>query len=281
MNKVENGNHLTVDEIEIKLLLDAIFLKYGYDFRNYSRASIKRRITQHKTIAGYQKLSDLQHQILVEEPAFRKLLHDLSVNVTEMFRDPLFYKKFRTDIVPILQTYPFVRLWVAGCSTGEEVYSLAIILYEEGLRERCQIYATDLNESVLKRAKTGIFPISKIKEYTTNYIQAGGSEQFSDYYTARYDSAIMKKFLKDKIVFSSHNLAIDGVFNEMQVVTCRNVMIYFNRKLQNRVVTLFRDSLCTGGFLCLGKKETMKFLSCEKDFIEIADQERIYRKHKS
>jgi chemotaxis protein methyltransferase CheR len=269
---------MRTEDIEIQLLLEAIYLQYGYDFRSYAKASVKRRILHRLAMSGMSDISSLQHRILVEKPFFESLLLDLSINVTEMFRDPTFYKALRSEVVPTLRTYPFIRIWVAGCASGEEVYSLAILLMEEGFGNRFQIYATDFNEVVLRKAKEGIYPIGKIREYTSNYQKAGGLETFSDYYTAHYDSVIMSQALKERVVFSSHNLATDSVFNEMQLISCRNVLIYFDRNLQNRVLNLFQDSLCRGGFLCLGKKETLQFSDCDPNFEGVVNSEKIYQK---
>ncbi|MFH2130544.1 MAG: protein-glutamate O-methyltransferase CheR [bacterium] len=266
------------EDLEIRLLLEAIYLKYGYDFRRYAKASLKRRVLHRLVTSGLTDVSAMQHRILTDRTFFETLLLDLSINVTEMFRDPSFYKIFRSQVIPVLKTYPFLRIWVAGCATGEEVYSIAIILKEEGFGNRFQIYATDFNEIVLKKARDGIYPIAKMQEYTGNYQKAGGQHAFSDYYTARYDSAIMKQDLKEQVVFSAHNLATDTVFNEMQLISCRNVMIYFEKELQNHVYQLFRESLCQGGFLCLGKKETLQFSQVEADFGEFVRPEIIYRK---
>ena len=220
----------------------------------------------------------MQHEILTNREFFEVLLLDFSINVTEMFRDPIFYKYLRRELVPVLKTYPFVKIWLAGCATGEEVYSLAIILKEEGLYKRTQIYATDFNEAVLKKAKEGIYPIDCMKDYTVNYQKAGGRESFADYYTAKYDSAIIDKSLKNNIIFADHNLATDGVFGEMNLILCRNVLIYFNKILQNRVLGLFYNSLCRNGYLCLGNKESLKFSEQTDNFITIDNKGKIYRK---
>lgn len=266
------------EKIEIRLLLEAIYLKYGYDFRSYARASIKRRIKHMLSLSGHKNISEMQYQLLYDVNFFNKLLLNFSINVTEMFRDPKFYKSVREKVIPILKTYPFLKIWHAGCSTGEEVYSLAILLNEEGLHERSQIYATDFNELVLKKAKEGIFPLDRIKEYTSNYQKAGGRESFADYYTAKYDLAQINKSLKKNIVFADHNLTTDSVFGEMNLIMCRNVLIYFNKDLQDRVIKLFHNSLAHFGFLCLGSKEDLRFSKYEDDFEEIIAKEKIYRK---
>lgn len=269
---------LDTEDIEIRLLLEAIYLKYGYDFRGYSDAHMKRRIARRMIAAGLSNIAEMQQRVLYDEDFFRTLLADFSINVTEMFRDPHFYKKFRQDVVPVLKTYPFIKIWHAGCSTGEEVYSMAILLTEEGLFDRAQIYATDFNETVLQTAKEGIYPIDSIKDYTYNYQKAGGSASFADYYTAKYDSVILNQSLKKKIIFADHNLVTDGVFGEMHVIVCRNVLIYFKRELQDRVLRLFADSLANGCFLCLGTKETIQFSSSSNMFEIVAEKEKIYKK---
>ncbi|MCX7922979.1 MAG: protein-glutamate O-methyltransferase CheR [Clostridia bacterium] len=266
------------EDIEIQLLIEAIFLKYGYDFRGYSRAHMKRRIMRRLTISGIDSISEMQRLVIYDREFFEKLLGDFSINVTEMFRDPSFYKAFRKEVVPVLQTYPFIKVWHAGCSTGEEVYSMAILLKEEGLYERSQIYATDFNEEVLQKAKEGIYPIEAIKEYTYNYQHAGGKAAFADYYVAKYDSAILEPSLKKKVIFADHNLVTDGVFGEMNVVICRNVLIYFDKELQNKVVGLFHESLCNGGFLCLGSKESLRFNKYVDNFDPVIENEKVYRK---
>ncbi|OQW90646.1 MAG: chemotaxis protein CheR [Beggiatoa sp. IS2] len=266
------------ENIELQMLLQAIYLKYGYDFRDYAKASIKRRIFHRLTKDKLENISAMQHKVLYDVNFFNMLLLDLSINVTEMFRDPSFYQAIRKNVVPLLKEYSFLKIWHAGCSSGEEVYSMAILLKEEGLYERTQIYATDMNEVVLKRAKEGIFPLSQLKYYTENYQKAGGREGFSNYYTAHYDHVVMDKSLKENILFSDHNLATDGVFGEMNLIMCRNVLIYFNRDLQNRVLGLFFDSLGHGGFLCLGSKESVRFSNYTEVFEDVVKEEKIYRK---
>jgi chemotaxis protein methyltransferase CheR len=267
-------------DLEIQLLLEAIYLKYGYDFRDYARASVKRRIMHRMNLSGLQNLAEMQHKILYETEFFEQLLLDLSINVTEMFRDPSFYRALRTEVIPILKTYPFVKIWHAGCSTGEEAYSMAILLREEGLYQRAQIYATDFNDVVLQRAKEGIYPVESVKEYTLNYQLAGGKAAFVDYYTAHHHSIILDRSLKKNIVFANHNLETDGVFGEMHLIVCRNVMIYFNRELQDRVIRLFHESLCRYGILGLGSKESIRFSAHAKHFEDLVADEKIYRKRK-
>ena len=270
--RIENEN------IEIKLLLEAIYLKYGYDFRNYAKASIKRRILQRLSLSGLKTISEMQHKILYDKQFFEILIQDISINVTEMFRDPSFYKAVREKVIPVLKELSFIKVWHAGCATGEEVYSMTILLKEEGLYDKTTIYATDFNEGVIKKAKDGIYPADRLKEYTYNYQKAGGQSSFTDYYTARYEYALINKSLKKNIVFADHNLVTDGVFGEMNMIMCRNVLIYFNRDLQNRVIRLFKDSLCKNGFLCLGSKESIRFSEYSDDFENFARKEKIYRK---
>jgi len=266
-------------EIDIQLLLEAIKMKYGYDFRNYSSAHMKRRILYRLSVTdGINSIAEMQHKVIHDKEFFRSVLADFSINVTEMFRDPSFYIAFRKEVIPILKTYPFIRIWHAGCSTGEEIYSMAILLKEEGLQDRTQIYATDFNNKALQKAKEGIYDIGNIKEYTYNYQKSGGKSSFSDYYIAQYDSVIFEQSLKKKITFAEHNLVTDGVFGEMHVIVCRNVLIYFNKQLQNNVIKLFSDSLSNGCFLCLGSKESIKFSSSSDSFEDFVSSEKIYRK---
>lgn len=238
-------------------MLEAIFLHYGYDFRRYAFSSLRRRIREQVRREGLLTVSGLQEKVLHDVESMERLLLHLSVNVTAMFRDPEFWLAFRQRVVPLLRTYPFIRIWHAGCSRGEEVYSMAILLAEEGLYERCRIYATDMNESVLRTARAGIVPMAAMKQYTANYLLAGGNGVFSEYYTAEYDGAIFRPSLKKNLVFAEHNLASDGPFNEFHVVMCRNVMIYFDRELQAHVTGLFHQSLVRLGFLAVGAKESL------------------------
>lgn len=264
--------------IEIRLLLEAIYLKYGYDFREYAQAHIKRRLIHRLKLSGVSSITMMQEKLLYDRKFFEELLGDLSINVTEMFRDPSFYSKIREEVVPVLKTYPFVRIWYAGCATGEEVYSLAIALQEEGIYDRCQIYATDFNEHVLQKAQDGIYPMSRMKKDTENYLKAGGRTSLSNYYTAHYDSVIFHQSLKKKLVFANHNLVSDGVFGEMHMIICRNVLIYFNQELQNKVIRLFSDSLVNGGFLGLGIKESLQFYRERNAFKVVDNRNKIYRK---
>jgi chemotaxis protein methyltransferase CheR len=267
-----------VDEIELALLLEGIYRRYGFDFREYAPASLRRRIWRRVHAEGLATVSALQDKLLHDPSCMERLLLDLSINVTSMFRDPSFYVRFREQVVPLLRTYPFTRIWVAGCSTGEEVYSLAILLHEEGIYDRARIYATDINESVLERARSGVFPLDKMREYTQNYIKAGGERAFSEYYLAKYDGAQFQRSLVDNVVFAQHNLVSDGSFNEFNVIVCRNVMIYFDRALQDKVHHLFYDSLTMFGVLALGAKESIKFSPFESSYEELDANERLYKK---
>jgi len=268
------------ERLEIRLLLECIFQKSGFDFRDYAFAHIKRRLEHVRKRHELASFSEMTHRLIYDPDFFEAVLTSLSINVTEMFRDPSFYLAVRDKVFPLLKTYPFIRIWHAGCATGQEVYSLAIMLQEDGLKERSQIYATDINAPILDAAKQAIYPLSVVKQYTANYQKAGGTSSFSDYYSARYESASIVHSLKKDILFSLHNLATDGVFGEMNLIFCRNVLIYFNETLQNRVVKLFRDSLCSGGFLCLGSKESLRFSRYAEDFEVIDAREKIYRKRR-
>jgi chemotaxis protein methyltransferase CheR len=271
------GGTPDLERIEVELLLEGIYRQYGFDFRSYAFASIRRRLWKRIETEELNSISALQERVLHEPQMMEKLLLDLSINVTAMFRDPGFYNAFRTSVVPMLRTYPFIRLWHAGCSTGEEVYSMAILLREEGVYDRARIYATDINEVVLQKAKAGIFPIDRMQEYTDNYIRAGGKKSFSEYYTAKYDGALFDQSLTRNIVFSQHNLVTDKSFAEFNVILCRNVLIYFDKELQNRVHELFYDSLATFGILCLGSKEALRFTRYEQCYEQMAT-EKIFRK---
>jgi chemotaxis protein methyltransferase CheR len=267
-----------LEQLEIQLLLEAIYRHYGFDFREYAPASLKRRLERRMGAEHVTTVSALQDRVLHDPQVMERLLLDLSINVTAMFRDPTFYVAFREHVVPLLRTYPFTRIWVAGCSTGEEVYSLAILLHEEGLYERTRIYATDINQAVLEQARAGVFPLDKMKEYTRNYLRAGGKRAFSEYYTAKYGGALFARSLIDNVVFAQHNLVSDRAFNEFQAILCRNVMIYFDRSLQNKVLDLFHESLVMFGVLALGHKETLRFTDLEQSYDELDAEERIYRR---
>lgn len=275
---IDEGGRLELEDVEVQLLTEGIFRHYGFDFRDYSLPSLRRRIWKRVYAEGLTTISGLQEKVLHESACMERLLLDLTVHTTAMFRDPLFYLSFRNRVVPLLRTYPFVRIWHAGCSTGEEVYSMAILLQEEGLYDRCRIYATDINESVLQRAKAGIFPLSTMQENTSNYIAGGGHGNFSGYYTARYDHAIFRPSLRDNVVFAQHNLVTDSSFNHFNVIFCRNVLIYFNNDLQERVQKLFLQSLEMFGILGLGKKETIRYTTVAANFEELDTEERIYRR---
>lgn len=269
-----------LERIEVDLLLEGIFRHYGFDFRSYAFSSLKRRLWKRIQAEGLHSISALQDRVLHDPLLMEKLLLDLSINVSAMYRDPSFYKCFRDLVVPVLRTYPFVRIWHAGCSTGEEVYSMAILLEEEGLYDRSRIYATDINEVVLQTAKSGIYPVDKMQEYTQNYLRAGGTRSFSDYYVAKYDAAIFSSALTRNVVFSQHNLVTDRSFAEFNVILCRNVMIYFDRKLQDRVHSLFYESLVPFGFMCLGSKESLRFSKFEGCYETVEDRNKIYRRSK-
>lgn len=265
------------ERIELEMLLEAIYRKYHYDFKEYSRAHLKRRLKYRLNMAKLNSFSQMQHKVLYDRAFFESLLLDLSINVTEMFRDPSFYFAIRQEVIPLIKEIPFVKIWHAGCSTGEEVYSMAILLKEEGLYDKVQIYATDFNTLVLEKAKEAIYPIELIKEYTVNYQKAGGLDSFAEYYSAKYESVILDPSLKERIVFADHNLVTDGVFGEMNVILCRNVLIYFTKKLQARVVKLFLDSLAPSGFLCLGSKESLQFSEYYTHFTPLVEKEKIYQ----
>lgn len=265
-------------DIEVDLLLQAVYLKYGYDFRNYSKAHLKRRINQRVQLSGFNTISELQNKVLWDKVFFRTFLQDLSINVTEMFRDPEFYLAFREKVVSDLKTYARLKVWHAGCSTGEEVYSLAILLHEENLLDRTQIYATDFNKSVLETAKQGIYSKKDIYLYAKNYKEAGGKGKLSDYYTSKYGSVLFDKSLSKNIVFADHNLVTDSVFAEVNLIFCRNVLIYFDRFLQNKVLKLFTESLTKRGILCLGTKESLRFTDFEHNYTLLDKKMKIYKK---
>lgn len=267
-----------VEKIEIDLLLEAIYRRYGYDFRHYARASLRRRVRHILIHSPCERIADLIPLILHDEAFARRAIFDFSITVSEMFRDPGFYVALRHSVAPYLHTYPFFKAWVAGCATGEEVYSLAILLAEEGLYDRATIYATDYNETALQKARESIYPLKDVQQYTANYQKAGGRASFADYYHAHYDSAILSQSLKANLTFSTHNLVSDGVFAEVQLILCRNVLIYFDRSLQNWVLTTLAKSLSRGGFLCLGAKETLEFSSVADQFRPVDAANRIYQK---
>jgi chemotaxis protein methyltransferase CheR len=267
-----------IEDIEIALLLEGAYRRYGYDFRQYAPGSLRRRVRRIVEAEGVPTASALLEKLLRDPGVMERFLLGLTVHVTSMFRDPHFFRALRETVVPLLRTYPFLRIWNAGCSTGEEVYSIAILLREEGLYDRARIYATDMNEAVLRRAKEGIFPLQRMQEYTANYVKAGGKASFSEYYTAGHEHAIFRPVLKENVVFSLHNLAVDGSFNEFHLILCRNVMIYFNRQLQERVLNLFHESLTRRGVLGLGNRETLKLTPHEAKYQLLNDQEKLYRR---
>jgi chemotaxis protein methyltransferase CheR len=267
-----------LERIEIDLLFEGVFRRYGFDFREYAPASLKRRLWRRIHAEGLTSVSGLQERILHDSACMERLLLDLSINVTSMYRDPSFYAAFRDKVVGSLRTYPFTRIWNAGCSTGEEVYSLAILLREEGVYDKTRIYATDINESVLERARAGVFPLDKMQEYTQNYINAGGRRSFSEYYSANTEGAAFAGSLIDNVVFAQHNLVSDRSFNEFNVIMCRNVMIYFDKPLQDRVHRLFYESLAMFGILALGHKESIRFTPHEDCYEELDPDERLFRK---
>jgi chemotaxis protein methyltransferase CheR len=265
-------------DFEIQLLLDAIRLKYGYDFRGYAEASLKRRILRNLSFSGAADIAELQRQILNNSACFEKLLLDLSINVTDMFRDPNFYQAVRDCVIPGLRHLSDIKMWHAGCASGEEVYSMAILFHEEGLDRKTRVYATDFNEKILAVARDGIYPLEKMKGYASNYYQSGGKSTFEKYYTIRQSQAVMPAFLKKNILFSHHNLVSDGSLERMDLILCRNVLIYFDRHLQNRVLHLFSDSLCDAGYLCLGSRESLRYATCSDQFEAIVPKEKVYRK---
>jgi chemotaxis protein methyltransferase CheR len=265
-------------DIELQLLIEAINLKYHYDFRQYARASMKRRLLSAMTHFSCATLSQLQDKVLHEPALLPKLLDFLTVPVSEMFRDPTYFRALREHVAPLLRTYPSLKVWVAGCSTGEEVYSLAILLREEGLLSRTLIYGTDINPHVLQKAQAGIYEADRVAGFTENHRKSGGHSSLSDYYTAAYGRVVIDKSLKQHIVFSDHSLATDSVFAEVQLVSCRNVLIYFNPELQSRAIGLFHDALCRRGFLGIGGKESLRFSAYAQAFQPLVRSERIFQR---
>jgi chemotaxis protein methyltransferase CheR len=265
---------------DIRELLDVVYGRYGFDFRDYAFASIRRRVLSRLDDEGVGTVMELREKLLRDEACMERLLQACAIHVTAMFRDPDFYRVFRAEVVPVLRTYPFIRIWHAGCSSGEEVYSMAIVLEEEGIYDRCRLYATDMSESVLAVARAGIVPLGAMREYTANYMKAGGTRAFSDYYVAKYDGALLNAALRRNIIFAPHNLATDRSFNEFHCILCRNVIIYFNEALQNRVLALLNGSLVERGFLGLGAKETLRFTELEASFNRVGTAEHLYRKER-
>lgn len=266
-----------LEQIEIELLLNGVHRLYGYDFRNYALPSLKRRIWHHVHVENVHSISALQEKVLHDRACFERFVSSLSIPVTEMFRDPGLFLTFRQKVVPLLRTYPYIRIWHAGCSTGEEVYSMAILLHEEGLYDKARIYATDMNKRSLMQAKEGVYDIGRMKQYTKNYMEAGGTRAFSEYYTAKYNSVILQPYLRKNIIFAEHNLATDTSFNEFNVIFCRNVMIYFNDELRDHVHGLFHESLSRFGILVLGSKESIHFTKYSECYESLDRVEKIYR----
>lgn len=265
-------------DLELGLLLDAIYRKYHYDFRNYSEASLRRRMKAALVHFNCETISRLQEKVLHEQQVFTELLRYLTVQVSDLFRDPSYFSSIRGKVVPYLRTYPSLKMWIAGCSTGEEAYSLAIVLSEEGLLDRTLIYATDINAESLRKAEAGVYDLDRFARFSQNYQLAGGRGSLSDYYTARYSSAVLDRSLKKSILFSDHSLATDSAFAEVEFVSCRNVLIYFERDLQDRALGVLRDSLCRKGFLGLGLKETLRFSVHAPAFTEFVAEDRLYQR---
>nr|WP_156830257.1 protein-glutamate O-methyltransferase CheR [Paenibacillus sp. HW567] len=272
------GRVQELEQIEIELLLSGVHRLYGYDFRNYALPSLKRRIWHHVHAENVRSISALQEKVLHDRGCFERFVYSLSIPVTEMFRDPGMFSAFREKVIPLLRTCPRIRIWHAGCSTGEEVYSIAILLHEEGLYDRAQLYATDMNARSLQQAKEGVYELGKMRQYTRNYMEAGGTRLFSEYYTAKYNSVVLQPYLRKNIIFAEHNLATDTSFNEFNVIFCRNVMIYFNEELRDHAHGLFYESLSQSGVLVLGSKESMQFTRHSNSYEPMDTVEKIYRK---
>ncbi|POO50687.1 CheR family methyltransferase [Agrobacterium rosae] len=267
-----------VEDIEIRLLLEALYHRYHYDFRSYAMSSIRRRLRQAREQLGYATITAMQESILHNEDMLPKMLRYLTVQVSEMFRDPSYFQAIREKVVPHLLTYPSLKIWIAGCSTGEELYSFVILFREENLEERTIFYATDINSEALAHAEAGIYDLDRVRLFTENHRRAGGKSSLSDYYHTAYNRCVLDKSLRRNVVFSDHSLVTDQVFSEMQFVSCRNVMIYFNRDLQNRAIGLFREALPRNGFLGLGAKETLRFSQHEDGFRDFVREEKIYQR---
>ncbi|CAN5552583.1 protein-glutamate O-methyltransferase CheR [soil metagenome] len=272
------GEKDEIESIEIDLLLDGIYRRYGYDFRKYAAASIRRRIWKFAEQEKLATISAVQEAVLHEATIMDRFVLSLTVNVTTMFRDPAFFQALRTEVIPILKTYPMIRIWDAGCATGEEAYSMAIVLKEEGIYDRCRIYATDMNEDVLRKAKSGIFPLAHMKEFTDNYMQSGGKNSFSQYYTAKYDYAIINQELRQNIIFAQHNLVTDKSFNEFNLVLIRNVLIYFNEELRGKVLDLLHESMASFGILALGKRESLSSSKLESAYEVLDSAMKLYKR---
>lgn len=268
------------EALEVELLLDGIYRRYGFDFRGYATASLRRRIWRRANLEGLETITALLDRVLHDQAVLERLLKDLSINVTEMFRDPSFHRALREQAFPLLRTYPFLRIWIAGCSTGEEAYSMAIALHEAGLLDRARVYATDMNESALAQARTGAFPLERMQDYTENYLRSGGERSFSEYYEVRGTSAVFDPALARNVVFAQHNLASDRSFNEFHVIICRNVMIYFGRDLQRHVHELFLESLVPLGLLGLGRKEAIGPPEIAQRYEALAPAEKLFRRRR-
>ncbi|MFK0569661.1 CheR family methyltransferase [Endozoicomonas sp.] len=275
---IESCTVAELEQLELNLLLKTIQERYGHDFNDYARASMIRRVKKYMETMGVSHISDLIPLFLHDGRAFHRFVKSLSVVVTEMFRDPDVFKTLREEVVPVLKTYPFIKIWHAGCASGQEVYSMAILLEEEGILDRCQIYATDFNDDALKTAKKGIYQAENIALYEKNYRLSGGSRELSDYWVSLYDAIKINSRLMEKVTFANHNLVTDGVFGEMNLVMCRNVLIYFNEQLQDRALNLIDESLCPRGFLCIGRRENLKFSQIRKNLEDVSNRLRIYRK---
>ncbi|HMH21695.1 MAG TPA: protein-glutamate O-methyltransferase CheR [Puia sp.] len=270
-------NNTSIQYEELEALLNDVFTLYGYDFTEYSKASLQRRVERLFSMDKSERFSEFRRRLLNDPGYFKRFVEEITVNVTEMLRDPSFYRMIRSTILPVLATYPFIRIWHAGCSTGEEVYSMAILLKEAGLLQKSLLYGTDINPLVIEKAKKGIFPVSQMQKYSENYIQSGGLKDFSTYYTANYQLAKFDSGLSEKMIFSTHNLASDFSFNEFQLILCRNVLIYFEKGLQSKVFSLFDSSLENFGYLALGAKESLRFTSIESRYRQVG-KEKIWRK---
>jgi chemotaxis protein methyltransferase CheR len=273
-------SHENLEKLEIELLLHGLHAWCGYDYRNYAYKSIQRRIWHRVHAEKLTSITGLLDKVLHDSDCLKRLIADFSINVTEMFRDPLFFLEFREKVIPLLRTYPSIRIWHAGCSTGEEVYSMAMLLHEEGIYEKTKIYATDINPEVLKTAKTGVFPLESMRKYTSNYLHAGGKKAFSDYYQVTNKGVKFQSYLTKNVVFAQHNLVTDSSFNEFHVILCRNVLIYFNKTLQAKVHELFYDSLGTFGVLGLGDKETISYTERADYYEAISRSQKLYKKVK-
>jgi chemotaxis protein methyltransferase CheR len=267
-----------VGDLELRLLLEAVYVRYQHDFRHYAKASLRRRVRQAMDRFECPTVSRLQERVLHDADAFAGMLQYFTVQVSEMFRDPAYFLAIREKVVPVLATYPFVKIWVAGCSYGEEALSFAILLHEEGLLERSLIYATDINPEALRVAQAGVYALDRIAGFSTAYLRAGGKSSLADYYTAAYGNAVFERRLRGQIAYSDHSLATDNVFSEVELVSCRNVLIYFDRELQSRAIGLFHDALPPRGFLGIGSKESLRFSPHGDAFEEFERVERIYRK---